>query len=87
MKDLTEGVWDAIAKLENGAKPLDVAADLRVLMSPEILPCPCCGAVPELVDGNQWEKQIRCPECCLMSGTGPADEVIKAWNRRVKDEC
>ena len=86
MKDLAEGIWDAIAKLENGAEPLDVAADLRVLLSPDILPCPCCGAEPEMIDESHRQKQIRCPECCLMSGIGPADEVIKAWNRRVGNE-
>ena len=86
MKDLTEGIWEAIAKLENGADAADVAGDLRVLVSPDVLPCPCCGAEVELYDSGHWEKQIKCTECGLSSGVGPADEVIKAWNKRVVKE-
>jgi hypothetical protein len=86
MKDLTEGIWEAIAKLENGADAADVAGDLRVLVSPDVLPCPCCGAEVELYDSGHWEKQIKCTECGLSSGVGPADEVINAWNKRVKKD-
>ena len=86
MKDLAEGIRDAIYALEHDGKPLEVAAALRELVAAEVLPCPCCGTEPEMIDVGRFEKQLRCPECCLMSGIGPVDIVVNAWNKRVDHE-
>ncbi len=71
-------------RLEYGDDPMEVARDIRVMVSGEILACPCCGSTPEIVEANQGQIQVRCTECLLTTPIGLADDVISAWNKRVK---
>ena len=87
-----EKLNDIIARLELGDDDkLDIARDLRLLVCPEILPCPCCGGMADYFDDGHGNIHIMCSECTLRTGSSTPDVVVAAWNRRtpleVKAEC
>lgn len=82
----TERLKEFADRLEYGDDPMDVARDIRVLISGSIKACPCCGGDAEMLEHNHGQVQIRCTECMLATPMGLADDIIKAWNRRAGDE-
>ena len=82
-----EKLNDIIDRLERSDDDkMDIAKDLRLLMCPEILPCPCCGSTAEYFDDGHGNIHIMCSECALRTGSSTPDIVVAAWNRRTPFE-
>lgn len=80
-----EKLNDIIARLELGDDDkLDIARDLKLLVCPEILPCPCCGSMADYFDDGHGNIHIMCSECGLRTGSCTPDVVVAAWNKRVE---
>ena len=73
----------AIALLESDGDVSDAIKLLKKALMPELLPCPFCGAMPDLVDEgiNVW---LSC-DCGIRTLSGDPDCVAEVWNRRVNE--
>lgn len=54
-------------------------------MSTELNLCPFCGGHAKLHRYRQGGATVECTKCAALSGEGPEDTVIEAWNRRAPD--
>lgn len=54
---------------------------------PELKPCPFCNGKAKVEESKFGFNHISCESCGAMITAFYMGDLIKAWNRRVEDEC
>lgn len=52
---------------------------MKVVNTPDLVACPLCGFVPELLRNASKDFQVRCPNCNAHTGWGKKVDMIIQW--------